>query len=94
MARETTIAFIVLETIKKRGHDGKNVKTQIYSWIPPCGVPNMKFPRRNGGEGNFYKWLPGPRRAGGLFSANRFSDSARVAALPGHTPSTHPKRCR
>lgn len=29
-------------------------------------VPNMKFPRRNGGEGNFYKWLPGPA-AGGLF---------------------------
>lgn len=27
--------------------------------IPPRGIPNMKFPRRNGGGGgNFYKWLP------------------------------------
>lgn len=53
MKAETAIALsIVLETIKIR-HD-ENVKSRI----PPRGVPNMKFPRKNGGEGNFYKWLP------------------------------------
>lgn len=47
-------------------------KCQIYARIPPRGVPNMKFPRRNGGEGNFYKWLP-CGESGGLFSGERFS---------------------
>lgn len=45
--------------------------------FPPRGVPNMKFPRRNGG-GNFYKWLPwGAVRAGGLFSV-LFTDTRRA----------------
>lgn len=54
---ETAIAGIVLETIARPWW---NVE------CAPRGVPNMKFPRRNGG-GNFYKWLPWGA-AGGLFS--------------------------
>lgn len=55
------------------------VKCQIYARIPPRGVPNMKFPRRNGGEGNFYKWLPARAGVGRWFVSERFSQRPRVA---------------
>lgn len=69
--RSTSRAAIVLENNKTCRHDG-NVK--IHSRIPPRGVPNMKFPHRNGGGGNFYKWLP----AGARFV---FCDAFRALGL-------------
>lgn len=51
-------------------------------------VPNMKYPRRNGGEGNFYKWLPGPRGRWFVLRA-AFQTLSRVVELV-ERPSTPP----
>lgn len=46
--------------------------------ISPRGITNMKFPRKNGGGGNFYKWLPvGDPVRWCVLCAGLFTDTAR-----------------